>query len=222
MGHALFTLCIGAAVGINYGAYAPRRLPLGRSVLAVVLFDVAAGLAFSVIVLPLLLADGLAPAQGPGLLFLGLAHGFGNSTGGDLHGALFFLLSALLALCSVVALFEPLVSTLQQRLGLTRIRASVVMFALVWSLAVLGALSLQPESAFSGLLQLSDRLLVEGLLPLGALAVAVFVGWLLPESHVRAALGRESTWFYHGWLLLLRYVAPFGVLIVWFHALAPG
>lgn len=221
MGHALFSLCIGTGVAISYGSYASPRLPAGRSVLAVALFDVAAAVTVSIVVMPLLLADGLQPAQGPGLLFLGLAHAFGNRAGGDLHGALFFLFSALLALCAVVALLEPVVSSISQRAACSRRRAAVLSVLLIGLLAAVAALSLHPGSSLAGFMPLLDSILSQWLLPLVALAVAGFVGWLLPEQCAREALNREGGLFFAAWLLLLRYVAPLGILVIWFDALSP-
>ena len=44
LGQALFTLGVGVGTGISFGAYAPRRLPIGRSILAVAVFDTAIAL----------------------------------------------------------------------------------------------------------------------------------------------------------------------------------
>ncbi len=221
-GQALFTLGVGLAVGISYGSYAPEQVPLGRSVLAVVVFDSAAALAAGIAIFPIVFANNIAPDMGPGLLFVSLPYAFGNLQEGDAYGMLFFLLVALAALGTAVALLEPAVAGLCQRLRWPRWRGAAAVGAAAWLLAAAVAFSLAPGSPLAGLLPLLERATSAWLIPLGALAVAAFVGWCMDAELLREALNRETDRFLQAWLLQLRFVAPLGLLVVWFWLAVSG
>lgn len=222
LSQALFTLGIGLAIGTTYGSYAPDRLPLGRSVLAVAILDSAMALAAGVVIFPLILGSNLAPDLGPGLLFVGVPYAFGNLPQGELYGCLFFLLVALASLGTAVALLEPSVSALLLASRRPRWQVASALGLLAWVLALAVALSLAPASPLAGLLPWLDRLVARWLLPAGALAVAVFVGWLVDPALLRRELYRESSGFFNSWLHLLRFVAPVSLVVVWFWLAVAG
>jgi hypothetical protein len=73
LGQALFTLGVGVGTGISYGAYAPSRLPIGRSVMAVGVFDTAIALMAGLAIFPIVFANNMEPSMGPGLMFVTVA-----------------------------------------------------------------------------------------------------------------------------------------------------
>jgi len=88
LGHAFFTLGVGVGTGISYGAYAPERIPIGRSVLAVAVFDTIFAVLAGLAIFPLVFASNVEPAEGPGLfaalvwlLSLAIVTSFGSGTG---------------------------------------------------------------------------------------------------------------------------------------------
>jgi NSS family neurotransmitter:Na+ symporter len=103
LGHAFFTLGAGVGVAITYGAYAPDRIPIGRSVIAVALFDTLISLAAGLAIFPIVFANNIEPSMGPGLMFVSVPYAFGNIMQGELFGTLFFALVAVAALGSAVA-----------------------------------------------------------------------------------------------------------------------
>lgn len=223
MGHAFYTLGVGTAVGVCYGAYAPQRIPIGRTVMAVALFDTLVSIAVGLAVFPILFAQHLAPASGPGLLFIAVPYAFGNTSAGELFGALFFVLVVISALGTAVALLEVMVTTLVQCFRLRRLTAVVIAGAASWLLAlqVVESLGTTPPGEDS-LFLLLDRWLAQWLLPLSALAGAVFVGWRMRRELLRAQLYREPDTFFSLWYALLRYIAPPAIVLVLVAALWSG
>jgi NSS family neurotransmitter:Na+ symporter len=194
-------------------------------VIAVALFDTLVAIAVGLAVFPLVFAHNMQPAMGPGLLFISLPHAFGNMPLGEVYGALFFLLVALVALGSCVAMLEPVVGVLRQQFGIRRITAVAVAGAAVWLLAfaALATVEIPGFTAGSGLdlFRLMDRLAGSLLLPLVALGTAVFVGWRLREVLLRAQLYRESPLFFSLWYFLLRYIAPAAIVLLLLAGLWP-
>jgi NSS family neurotransmitter:Na+ symporter len=219
LGQALYTLGVGVGTGISFGAYAPARLPIGRSVMAVAVFDTAIALMAGLAIFPIVFANNMEPSMGPGLMFISLPYAFGNLMLGELFGTLFFALMALAALGSVVAIMEPVVGVLMQRLRLRRVSAALAVGVLVWLLALLVTLSLAPGDehtllANGSLFRLLDRLSADVLLPLVALLTAVLVGWRLRPEILRRELYREMDLFFSLWRRLLRYIAPPAIALI--------
>jgi NSS family neurotransmitter:Na+ symporter len=219
LGQALFTLGVGVGTGISYGAYAPERLPIGRSVMAVGVFDTAIALMAGLAIFPIVFANNMEPSMGPGLMFVSLPYAFGNIMMGELFGTMFFALVVLAALGSVVAIMEPLVGVLMQRMRLRRVSAALAVGLLVWLLSVLVTLSFAPGDpgdrlANGSLFRFLDALTANYMLPLVALLTAVLVGWRLRPEILRLELDRERDVFFSLWQRLLRYIAPPAIAVI--------
>ena len=217
LGHALLTLGTGVGAAICFGAYAPRRIPIGRSVVAVAVFDSLIALQAGLIVFPLVFANNLEPTMGPGLLFVSLPYAFGNVPQGEWFGALFFILVALASLGSAVAMMEPTVGALIQRLRIARPYAVVLLLMAVWAAGLAVARSFSMDSVpgwyvNGNLLEFLDQLAAGLLLPLVSLLTVIYVGWRLRPDLLRSQLDREADFSFSLWRLLLRYVTPVIIL----------
>tara|TARA_B110000503_G_scaffold63073_1_gene99751 strand:- start:20123 stop:21475 length:1353 start_codon:yes stop_codon:yes gene_type:complete len=221
LGHALFTLGVGVGTGISYGAYAPKRIPIGRSIMVVAVFDTVIALLAGLAIFPIVFANNMEPNAGPGLLFISLPYAFGNLMQGELAGAAFFVLMVLAALGSAVALMEPVVAMLMQLARLSRFTAALIVGAVVWllGLAVVQSFQLGVGLQYFGqqnLLGVLDVLTARILLPLVALMITLLVGWRLRPEILRLELGRESALFFSLWRFLLRYIAPLAIALLIF------
>ena len=212
LGHAFFTLGVGVGIGIAYGAYAPQRTPLGRSIMMVAIFDTVFAMVAGLAIYAAVFASNMTPAAGPGLLFISLPYAFGNLDQGDLAGTVFFALMAVAALGSAIAILEAIVATMKHQFLMQRFTATLLAGATVWllSLAVVDSLSPGAGMGWFGkpnLMSLLDSLTATLLLPLVALLIALFVGWGLRSDILRLELARDSSVFFSLWRFLLRYIA---------------
>jgi neurotransmitter:Na+ symporter, NSS family len=219
LGHALFTLGVGVGTGISYGAYAPQRIPIGRSIMAVAVFDTVIALLAGLAIFPIVFANNVEPSAGPSLIFISLPYAFGNLMQGELVGTVFFALMVLAALGSAVAIMEPVVATLKQQLRLERFTATVIVVAVVWLMGWAVVMSLQPGQSRPwfgnrNLLGVLDTLTASLLLPLVALLITLLVGWCLRPEILRQALARESALFFSLWRFGLRYIAPLAIALL--------
>ena len=80
-------------------------------------------------IFPIVFANGLDPAEGPGLIFVSLPIAFGSVTGGLIFGTLFFILLFFAALTSVIAVCEPMIAWCEERFPLQRWKAALVVGA---------------------------------------------------------------------------------------------
>ncbi|MEH6583949.1 MAG: sodium-dependent transporter [Halioglobus sp.] len=213
LGHAFYSLGVGVGIGISYGAYAPERLPIGRSVVAVAVFDTLVALAAGLAIFPIVFANNMEPSMGPGLLFISLPYAYGNSMQGELFGSLFYLMVVVAALGSAVALMEPITSYIMQRTRLRRFPAALVLAAIIWGMGVGVVLSLNTWQDWLwfgnwNFFQLLDAITADFLLPLVSLLLALFVGWRMRREILAVELSRESPLFFWLWRFLVKYIAP--------------
>ena len=224
MGQAFYTLGIGVGVGMAFGAYVPDKIPIGRTVIAVALFDTMIAVAAGVAIYPIVFASNMQPSMGPALIFVGLPYAFGNMPQGEWFGGVFFLLLSVVAVASAVALAEPVMSYLVERMRLRRPLAALLLGIAVWGLSLGCALSFnewREEYWFRDftLFELFDLLSSAILLPLACLLTALLVGYQVRRETLRVELYRESRHFVYLWRACLRYVAPPVIIVVMLAAL---
>lgn len=222
LGHAFFTLSLGMGIMIAYGSYLGQQIDLLRAARTVAIMDTVIALAAGLAIFPIVFANGLDPAAGPGLVFVTLPLVFGKVTGGLLLGVMFFALLTFAALTSAISLLEPSVELLEERTPLTRIGATLVAGVATWALGIAALLSFNLWSDVlifgNNIFDLLDKMTSKFLLPLTALGAIVFVGWCLKAESVREELGLSSGGFAL-WNLITRFVAPIGVLVVFISSL---
>jgi NSS family neurotransmitter:Na+ symporter len=89
-----------------------------------------------------------------------------------------------------------------------------------WALGVGVVLSFNAWSGFKlfgkNLFELLDYLTANLMLPLGGLGLAVFAGWVLSQKDSQQELALPEQGF-QAWQLLIKYVAPGAVFLVFLH-----
>lgn len=222
LGHAFFTLSLGMGVMIAYGSYLGQEINLLRAARTVAISDTVIALGAGMAIFPIVFANGLDPAAGPGLVFVTLPLAFGQITGGTILGVLFFALLVFAALTSSISLLEPTVELLEERTPMGRVAATVVAGLAAWALGIAALLSFNAWSEVlifgNNIFDLLDKLTSKFMLPLCGLGAIVFVAWRLDRESVRKDLGLGEGGF-RLWNVVARYVAPIGVLVVFWNSL---
>lgn len=218
LGQAFFSLSVGMAAMIAYGAYSPDRSSIVRMVVVVVVLDVLVALLAGLAIFPMVFAHRVQPNYGPGLMFITLPYIFGNIPYGSVIGTAFFALVLLAALGSAISLLEPATAWLVQRRRWPRPWAALVLAVAVWLLGLLSifSFSLWPQWRPGGrsLFAWIDWLSADVMLPLGCLGIAVFVGWRMRKEAIRDELFVEHHRFFYLWRWLLRYIAPPAIVVI--------
>ncbi len=217
LGHAFFTLSLGMGIMMAYGSYLGQEVDLLRTARMVVFLDTLFALFAGLAIFPIVFAHGLDPASGPGLVFVTLPLAFGHMVGGLVVGTLFFLLLTFAALTSSISLLEPVVELLEERTPLGRVAATVTAGLGIWALGIAALLSFSLWSGVQlfelNIFDLLDYATSKFMLPLAGLGAIVFAAWKLDQQSVQAELGLGSVGF-GLWLLATRFIAPLGVLFV--------
>ncbi|KFC50069.1 transporter, partial [Halomonas sp. SUBG004] len=108
-----FTLAVGACALMAYGAYMPDEQSLPKAAFAVAVLDISVALLAGIAIFSVVFAQGMDPADGPGLMFVTLPIAFSELPWGSLWLSVFFLLLLLATWTSAINLAEPMVATLQ-------------------------------------------------------------------------------------------------------------
>jgi neurotransmitter:Na+ symporter, NSS family len=221
MGHAFFTLSLGMGAIMVYGSYLPKHVSIAKTSFIVAGADTAVALLAGIAIFPIVFANNLEPAAGPGLIFQTLPIAFGQMTGGLIFGSLFFILLVFAALSSSISLIEPAVAWLVENQGHSRKKACIWSGLLTWLLGLGTVFSFNIWSEFKifdrTIFDLLDYLTANLMLPIGGFFIAVFSGWIMKKQHSEEELEITSEIGYQSWRLLVRYVSPVAVFLVFLH-----
>ena len=221
IGQAFFSIGVGIGIMFTYGAYLPNNIPLPRACLMIAGADTLVAVLAGIAIFPIVFANGLDAAFGPGLVFVTLPLAFGQMTGGAIIGTAFFVLLAFAALTSAISLLEVPVSWLEERKGWTRRSATLAIGGAIWLVGLGSALSTNvwadvrllgmfDKFKDTGILDLVDDITGQALLPLGGMLIALFAGWWMESSVLTEELGMSEATF-KAWRILVRFVCPVGI-----------
>lgn len=222
MGQAFFTLSVGMGAIMAYGAYLPEGTSILRTSVWVVVTDTIVALLAGLIIFPIVFANGLDPASGPGLIFETLPLAFGSMPGGAFLAPIFFGLLVFAAWTSAIGLLEPAVAWSVESHGRSRRSAAMVIGVIVWALGFLTVLSFNVLADFrflgGTLFENIDHLASNILLPLGGLFITIFAGWVMCKNSSSEELDIGTGPAYQTWRFLARWLAPAAVLVVFLYA----
>jgi NSS family neurotransmitter:Na+ symporter len=225
VGQAFYATGVGQALMIAYGAYVERGTSLVRASVVTTAAILLVSLLATVMIFPLVFRYGMNPAQGPELVFEVLPRVFAEIRAGRVIGSLFFTLLVLAALMPSIALLEPTVAWLTERIRLSRAAAVVAAGISAWFLGLGSVLSFGPWSTWHPLgilalfadktfFDLSDYVMSNIMLPMGAILTSVFLGWRLNRAFIDDELAESSPSARRACRWLLRWVCPLAIIAI--------
>jgi neurotransmitter:Na+ symporter, NSS family len=225
LGQAFFSLSVGGGYLMTYSAYLPDTVSLPWASVSIGVIDLLIALLAGLAIFPIVFAFGLEVSSGPGLMFVTLPVAFGNMPGGVIVGSLFFLLLAFAAFTSTISMLEPAVAWIQENPKFSRVKASLGLGIVAWILGVVFILSFNvwkdikplagvPFFEDRNLFGIVDLLVANLMLPLNALLIALFCGWVISESVAKKELALRSEKLFSAWLWIVRVLAPVAISLV--------
>lgn len=224
MGHAFFTLALGAGAMLTYGAYVPKNVNIVHSCLIVTFLDVLVAFLSGMAIFPLVFAYHLPAQSGPGLMFVTLPIAFAQIPGGMIIGSLFFLLLIFAAWTSSINLAEPMVIILMRFLKISRLTSALLVGGMAWLLGIGSILSfnLWQHLIFFNhftVFDLATNIPTDIILPIGGFCFAIFCGWVLKKYITMNELNIKFHWYFI-WRFLIRYISPIGIIIILINGLS--
>lgn len=224
VGQAFFSLSLGMAGMITYGAYVGRGVNLAATSGIIAFADTSVALVAGLCIFPIVFAAGLAPGGGLGLMFQTLPHAFQEMPFGSLIGLAFFIMVGFAALTSSVALLEVPTAWVMDRFQFARLPAVIIVAFGAGVLGVLSAMSygslawFQPLGfldlfAGMGVLDILDTFTSRLTMPITALLTSIFIGWIADRrlTDVESGLSGGAYLF---WRFLVRWLCPLALTLI--------
>jgi len=194
----------------------------GMSTSIITFIDTAIALIAGLVLFTFLFEFGSSPSKGPGLVFISIPSVFAQmGITGNIIALLFFISLAFAGLTSAVSLLEPAVLYFINRFSYSRVKSTTISLTIVYILGIAVILSLYDGSSemfsFGGksFFDLLDFTTSAILLPLSGLLMAIFVGFVIPKSQVKALLKYSmNDMLFSIWIFSLKYITPLALLVL--------
>ncbi|SHJ29143.1 neurotransmitter:Na+ symporter, NSS family [Dethiosulfatibacter aminovorans DSM 17477] len=229
LGQAFFSLSLGMGCMITYGSYLEKKENLVSTTGVITAMDTGVALLAGLAMFPAMFAFGIAPTEGPGLVFVVVPALFAEMGGlGTIFATLFFVALTVAALTSSVSLLEVVTSYLIDEKKFTRMRAVVSASSVMVVLCILSSLSLGglgPQLFGKGAFDVFDLLTDKIFLALGGMLICIFAGWRIKKEDLFNEITNGGTLkygFLNFWYLLVKYVIPVTILVVAVNGILEG
>ena len=221
LGQAFFSLSMGMGVLITYGSYIKKTDNMTTTALSVTMSDTLVAVLAGIVIFPAAFSFGVRPEAGMGLVFSTIPMIFNQMAGGYFFCIIFFVLLAVAALTSTISLLEVIVAYLVEEVHVTRRWATVIASVACILVGVFASLSLKDTSALrvggKSFFDFLDFLSANIFLPVGALLIVIFVGWVMGKSKFfdeitnegRLKLSIKTLIFF-----IIKFVAPIAIAVI--------
>ncbi|KKB43013.1 sodium-dependent transporter [Bacillus thermotolerans] len=226
MGQSFFALSVGVSVMVTYSSYLAKNESIPQSAISIVLMNLLVAILAGLAIFPAVFAYGLQPNAGPVLIFNVLPTVFNQIPFGVVFLVAFLILFLFATLTSAFSMLEIIVATLSKDNSGERRKFSWIIGLLIFAVGVPSALSYGVLSDITilgkSIFDAADFLVSNILMPLGALLIAIFVPLKIPrqrlidELSTGSSIGRK---IFAAWFLLIKYLAPIAIIIVYLDVL---
>ena len=183
MGQMFYSLSIAMGILITFGSYMKKDISIEDSTEHVEIFDTAIAIMAGLMIIPAVFAfsggDPDTLQAGPALMFITIPKVFANMGMGTFVGVLFFMLVLFAALTSSIALTESSVSTIEDELGWSRKKSTLLVAAVMVILGTLSCLGYGPLASVTIIgmqfLDFFDFMTNSVMMPIAAIATCLLV-----------------------------------------------
>ena len=230
MGQLFYSMSIAMGILVTFGSYLKKDVSIENSVYQIAAFDFGIAFFSALMIIPAVYAfsggDETKISAGPGLMFSTLPKIFDTMPGGNIIGAIFFIMVFFAAITSSISLMETVVSTITDKFKLGRKLSCLVVFL---GSAVMGLLSVFGYSIWSDVkiigmqfLDFFDFTSNSILMPIVAFSTCIFVGYvlkpraLIEELEITDENGKPYNKFGQKkmFAVMIRYIAPVFILLI--------
>lgn len=226
LGQSFFSISVGVSVMVTYSSYLSKKEDLPKSALTIVLMNVFISLLAGLAIFPAVFSFGMEPTEGPGLLFVVLPAVFDQMPFGSFFLIIFLILFLFATLTSAFSMLEIIVASVTKGIHTKRKKTSWIVGLAIFVFGIPAALSSGILSEFTifnlTMFDLSDYLVSNIFMPVGALSIALFVGFKIPRQQLLTEIKSGSSLgvrIFSIWYLLIKYVAPLAIVIVFLDVL---
>ena len=227
MNQAFFTLSLGIGAMEIFGSYMSDEQTLPGEAVRICILDTFVALMAGAIIFPACFTFGVAPGEGPALIFQTLPPLFVNMSGGRFWGTLFFLFMVFASFSTVLAVFENILAVCMDTFGISRKKAVLINGVLLALLSLPCVFGYNIWSDFhpilgKDVLDSEDFLVSNLLLPIGSLVYLLFCvskwGWGF-DKYVAEANKGEGLKFAKWLKPYFQFVLPALIVVIFLQGL---
>ena len=229
MNQSFFTLSLGIGSMAIFGSFIDKKRSLLGESITIASLDTFVAFTSGLIIFPACFTYGITPDAGPNLIFVTLPTVFINMAGGRIWGSLFFLFMSFAALSTIFAVFQNIISCVQDLTKMSKKTTCLLCGVGLFLLSIPCVLgfnvwqSFQPFGAGTGVLDLEDYIVSNILLPVGSLLFAIYctrkMGWGWGNFYAEANTGKGAKikrwmrgYFTYGLPLIVLVLLVYGVI----------
>jgi len=223
MGQLFYSMSLAMGIMITYGSYMKKDVSLESSVSQIEIFDTGIAFLAGLMIIPAAFAysngDPASLGAGPGLMFSVLPKVFDGMLGGQIIGAIFFIMVFLAALTSAISLMETVISIFCDKLHINRkLCCGLVLIGTI----LVGLLSCLGYSAWDGVkilgmqfLDFFDFISNSVIMPIVALLTCIFIGYVIKPSAIIEEVELSGKFKRKNlFVVMIKYVAPICIVLI--------
>ena len=224
LGQLFYSMSLAMGIMITYGSYMKKEVNVESSTRQISVFDTGIAFFAGLMIIPAVFAfsggDKSALGQGPGLMFVTLPKVFDTMAGGQIIGAVFFLLVLLAALTSSISLTETVVASIMDKFHIKRIPACIIVFAVCIGLGLVSIFgySIWSDITVIGMqfLDFFDFISNTIMMPILAIITCIFVGFFIKPQAIIDEIESEGKTFKSKklFVVMIKYIAPIFILLI--------
>jgi NSS family neurotransmitter:Na+ symporter len=223
MGQLFYSMSLAMGIMITYGSYMKKEISIETSVHNIEFFDTGVAFFAGLMIVPAVFAFSGGNAEainaGPGLMFITLPKVFETMFGGQIIGAVFFLLVLFAALTSSISLMETVVSIFCDKFGWNRKITCLVVFI---GCLLIGLPSSLGNGVWSKITLLGmdfltffDFISNSVIMPIVALLTCVFIGYVIKPKAIADEVALTGKFKSEKlFTVVIKYIAPVCILLI--------
>lgn len=221
LGQSFFSISVGVSVMVTYSSYLSKKEDLPKSAFTIVMMNILISILAGLAIFPAVFSFGFEPEEGPGLLFVVLPAVFNQMPMGEMFLFIFLILFLFATFTSAFSMVEIIVAAMTKGDHTSRNKATWIIGLLIFIAGIPAALSFGVLGDFTmfnkNMFDLSDYLVSNILMPIGALAIAVFTALKVPRKVLLDEISKGSNLgkkIFAVWFMIIKYVVPVAIVIV--------
>ena len=229
MGQLFYSMSLAMGIMITYGSYMKKDVHIESSTRQIEIFDTGIAFFAGLMIIPAIFSFyhgdealiGENLTKGPGLMFVMLPKVFDSMPGGDIIGALFFILVLFAALTSSISLMETIVSIFMDKLKVGRKVACLIVLGISVVIGLPSSLGfgvfsfIEPLGAGTSILDFFDFITNNVIMPLVAFITCILVGYVIKPKAIIEEV--ETNGKFSGkklFTVVIKYIAPVCIVAI--------
>lgn len=215
LNQAFFSLTVGQGSLLIFGSYIKKERALAGEATIITILDTSVALIAGLIVFPVCFSFGIAPNQGPDLLFNSMLTVFASMEYGRIVGTIFFVFMFFAAFTSVITVIETMIAPIIELFKISRRFAVFISYILITLSTIPCVLGFNYWSdvhplGMENILAFEDFILSNNFFPIGAFFLMTFViwGWGVKKSlaEVNTGKGFKVPLFFRYYIYLIPFI----------------